>query len=66
MPLRKFKNLVRRQVKKAALRYLTGKQKSKGGDIVYAKLQMAEYLLLSRTELSIETKQKIFEIKKDC
>ena len=61
MPLSKFKNLVIRQVKKAALRYLTGKKRSKGGDIVYTKLQMAEYLLPSRSELSIETKQKIFE-----
>ena len=63
MPLSKFKNLVRRQVKKAALKYLTGKQRSKGGDMVYTKLQMAEYLLPSRTELSIETKQKIFEVR---
>ena len=63
MPLSKFKNLVRRQTKMAALKYLTGKQRSKGGEIVYTKLQMAEYLLPGRTELSIETKQKIFEIR---
>ena len=63
MPLSKLKNLVRRQVKKAALKYLTGKQRSNGGDMVYTKLQMAEYLLPSRTELSIETKQKIFEVR---
>ena len=31
--------------------------------MVYTKLQMAEYLLPSRTELSIETKQKIFEVR---
>ena len=41
----KFKNILRDKVSKEALRYLTEKQRNKGGEIHYSKLQMSEYLL---------------------
>ena len=51
------------KIKKAALLYLTQKQKSKGGDIQYSELRMSEYLLPNNEDLSIENKQKTFSIR---
>jgi hypothetical protein len=45
MSITRYKNLLKKKVKCAALSYLTDKQRNKGGDIKYPELQMAEYLL---------------------
>ena len=48
------------KIKKAALLYLTQKQKIKGGDIQYSELRTSEYLLPNNEDLSIENKQLTF------
>ena len=64
MPYLQFKKMLNLKIKKAALLYLTQKQKTKGGDIQYSELRMSEYLLPNNEDLSIENKQKIFSIRK--
>ena len=63
MPYLQFKTMLNLKIKKAALLYLTQKQKSKGGDIQYSELRMSEYLLPNNEDLSIENKQKTFSIR---
>ena len=63
MSITRYKNLLKKKVKCAALSYLTDKQRNKGGDIKYPELQMAEYLLPNNSGLSIEDKCRIFEMR---
>ena len=42
----KFSALVKSKIKLNALKYLKGKQKSKGSEICYEDIEMADYLLL--------------------
>ena len=41
---------------KNALIYLTGKQKNKGKEIQYTSIEMAEYLLPSTSEMTVDKK----------
>ena len=59
----KFKNILKKKIKIAALAYLVKKQGSKGGEIEYQELQMADYLLPYDKGLSIAEKQEIFQIR---
>ena len=52
----RFKNLLKKKVKQAALCYLTEIQRNKGGDIQYPELP-------NNSGLSIQDKSKIFEIR---
>ena len=60
----KFKNILRDKVSKAALKYLSEKQRNKGGDILYSELQMSEYML-PNSIFSNEIKREVclFELK---
>jgi hypothetical protein len=51
------------RVKIAAFEYLNNKKGTKGGDIQYLKLQMAEFLLPTNVKLSIEAKFEIFGMR---
>ena len=53
---------VERKIKENALKYLTDKQKSKGKEIIYSEIQMAEYLQPS-SPLTINQKQRMFALK---
>jgi hypothetical protein len=56
-----FKKLLKDRVKIAAFEYLNNKKGTKGGDIQYLKLQMAE--LPTSVKLSIEAKCEIFGMR---
>ena len=58
----KFKNILKDKVSKEALIYLTEKQRNKGGEIFYSKLQMSEYLL-PNSIFSNETKREVFAMR---
>ena len=59
----KFSKLLKQRTKENALQYLTGKQKSKGSEIKYSDIEMAEYLHPINSELTIEQKQKMFSVR---
>ena len=40
----RFNNILNERIKESSLSYLTGKQNTKGGDIIYTKIEMSEYL----------------------
>ena len=63
MPRNKFKNLVKNRIQIKALEYLQTKRGSKGEEIEYKNLEMSEFLLPFNSELNIEEKQKLFEIR---
>ena len=58
-----FKNILKKCIQVEALRYLLDKQGSKGKDIKYTEIQMAEYLTPLASELSNAEKCEIFEIR---
>jgi hypothetical protein len=57
-----FKKMLKEKVRQAALQYLTDKRGSKGAEINYQELQMADYLQ-PIADLSIDVKRKIFEVR---
>jgi hypothetical protein len=59
----KFNNLIKISIQRSALEYLLGKQGSKGKDIIYSDIKMAEYLMPSNSNLTIEQKRYIFEMR---
>ena len=59
----KFDNEIKKSIQISALVYLLGKQGSKGKDIVYSDIRMAEYLMPSSSNLTIEQKRYIFEMR---
>ena len=62
MSKRQFINLLNTRIRENALEYLLHKQKSKGKDIPYTNIQMAEYLMPG-ANISISQKQKMFAVK---
>ena len=58
-----FKNILKKCIQEEALRYLTEKQGSKGKEIKYSEIQMAEYLSPLGSDLSNVEKCEIFEIR---
>ena len=63
MSRNKFKNLVKSRIQIKALEYLQTKRGSKGEEIEYKNLEMSEFLLPFNSNLNIEEKQKLFEIR---
>ena len=59
----RYATLLNNRIRENALKYLKDKQRSKGKNIHYEEIQMAEYLLPINTKLSIEQKQKMFALK---
>ena len=48
-----------------ALKYLLNKQKSKGKEIEYSEIQIAEYLIPKNSQLTVIQKQKMFGVKSE-
>ena len=59
----KFSNILKDRIQKNAFKYLKGKQRSKGSEILYTDIQMAEYLLPCNSKLTISQKQHMFAIR---
>ena len=59
----KFKNLIKSRILEIAFHYLQSKRGSKGQEIKYTKVEMAEYLLPFNSKLNIEEKQYLFSIR---
>ena len=57
-----YSKLLKEKIKENALKYLTNKQKSKGKEIIYSEIQMAEYLQTS-SPLTINQKKGMFALK---
>ena len=55
--------MLKMKIKKNALQYLVEKHRSKGTEIAYSYIEMAEYLKPFNSKLTIEQKQKIFAIR---
>ena len=58
-----FKNLLKKKVTIAAFHYLSKRRGSKGSEIAYSKMEMAEYLLPYSSKISIEVKCEIFGMR---
>ena len=63
MPKRTFLNLLQKSIRENALIYLLKKMGSKGSEMVYESLEMADYLLPYNDRLKIEEKQTMFKIR---
>ena len=63
MTKNKFTKILKEKMMKNALIYLTGKQKNKGKEIQYTSIEMAEYLLPSTSDISVDTKRKLFSVR---
>jgi hypothetical protein len=59
----KFSNMVKSKIKLNALKYLKEKQKSKGSEICYIDIEMADYLLPENKMLTIDEKQQLFAVR---
>ena len=58
-----FNKIIKETIKMKAFEYLIRKQKSKGQEIIYTELKMAEYLMPNLENLSIDDKRNIFKIR---
>ena len=55
--------MLKKSIQVKALQYLHSKQRSKGQEIQYSELKMAEYLMPNFENISIEDRQNIFEVR---
>ena len=63
MPKKKFSKTIQAAIQKRAFEYLISKRGSKGQEIEYSELKMAEYLLPSHEKITIEEQRNIFKIR---
>ena len=63
LPKTHFCKLLKKSIQVKALEYLLSKQRSKGQEIHYPELKMAEYLMPNFEKISIEDRRNIFEIR---
>ena len=59
----KFNKMLKKALSIRAFEYFTQKKGSKGIEIKYTELKMAEYLMPNQENLSIEDRRRIFEIR---
>ena len=59
----RFRSLLKEKIRIAALEYLKENRKTKGKEIDYRSLHMADYLLPNSSELTISEKQEIFAMR---
>ena len=60
---RQFNSMVKESIMKRAFEYLISKKRSKGKEIKYSELKMAEYLLPGYENITIEEQRNIFSIR---
>ena len=58
-----FLKIIKSKIEDLALNYLLKKRGSKGKEIVYKRLEMADYLLPHNEKISIEEKQRLFSFR---
>jgi hypothetical protein len=63
LPKTQFCKMLKGAIQVKALQYLLNKQRSKGQEIKYSELRMAEYLMPNFENISIEDRRNIFEIR---
>ena len=63
MPKKEFKKLIKSRILTNALEYLNKKRGSKGKEIEYTTIEMAEYLMPNNWKLDNEEKRKMFETR---
>ena len=59
----KFTNILKKEMKKNAFKYLSKKRGQKGSEIEYSCLEMSEYLQPTNTELTVEQKCEVFAVR---
>ena len=59
----RLRSILRKSISRKAFQYLTEKQGSKGGEIKYSSLKMADYLLPHDEKISISDQKEIFSIR---
>ena len=63
MKKKQFKTLLQKSIKNKAFQYLLQKRRSKGTEITYQSLKMAEYLAPNHENLSISDQRYIFKLR---
>ena len=58
-----FKKLVKTRITEIAFKYLLDRRGSKGKEIQYERLEMAEYFMPHNSKIKIEDKQNLFSIR---
>ena len=61
--LNKFINILDKSINRKAYEYLMMKRGSKGEEIIYNDMKMAEYLMPNSENLTISEKQYIFSMR---
>ena len=59
----KYTRILKSKIESCAFEYLLSKQGTKGKEIIYSHLQMAEYLQPLNNMLTIEQKRDMFSVK---
>lgn len=62
MSKNRFNEMLKQKTRNNAYKYLIGKKRSKGKEITYSRIEMAEYLL-PNNNLTIEQKQRLFAVR---
>ena len=63
MPKRTFQNILQKSIKENALTYLLKKRGSKGSEIKYKALEMADYLLPYNHKLKLKKNREFFQLE---
>ena len=63
MSKKQFNSIIKESIQKRALEYLIRKKKSKGKEIKYSELKMAEYLIPGYEKITINEQRSIFSIR---
>ena len=58
-----FSKIVKSKIPELAFKYLLSKRGSKGKEIFYKRLEMADYLMPNNNMLNIEEKQELFSVR---
>ena len=63
MTKKQFNSIIKESIQKRAFEYLISKKKSKGKEIQYFELKMAEYLIPGYEKITIDEQRSIFSIR---
>ena len=63
MSSKSFLKILKKSIHNSAFEYLIGKRGSKGQEIGYSELKMAEYLMPNVQNMTIDQKRNVFEIR---
>ena len=63
MTKKQFNSTIKESIQKRAFEYLIRKKKSKGKEIEYSELKMADYLIPGYEQITINEQRSIFSIR---